>query len=85
MTDRPRPEHIPYDEIAAIVKAWPSARGYGPHIAARWRVPLATARRWVYQTRLRGLLPAGTDDRPCPSCGGTGVANWGSRQSRRTA
>jgi hypothetical protein len=80
-----RPEQIPYDEIAEIVREWPSPRGYGPHIAQVYRVPLATARRWVYQTRLRGLLPAGTGDRPCPSCQGSGVANWGARQQRRTA
>ncbi len=80
-----RPEHIPYEDIAEIVREWPTARGYGPHIAERYQVPVATARRWVYQTRLRGLLPAGTDDRPCPACGGSGVANWGARHVRRTA
>ncbi len=77
-----RPENIPYDDIAEIVRDWPTPRGYGPFIAGKYGVPLATARRWIYQTRLRGYLPAGTADRPCPTCEGTGVAHWGSRPAR---
>ncbi len=75
-----RPGRIPYEEIAEIVKGWPTPRGYGPYIAERYDVPIATARRWVYQARVQGHLPAGTDDRPCPACHGTGVARWGTRQ-----
>lgn len=70
---------IPLDAVADIVKNWPTPSGYGPYIAGRWQVPIATARRWIYQARLAGLLEPGTADRPCPSCDGSGVSRWGSR------
>lgn len=73
---------IPYTDIAAIVSTWDGSHGYGPHIADRFGVPLATARRWVYQTRRRGLLPAGTATRRCRYCAGTGVTAWGVRPGR---
>jgi hypothetical protein len=79
MTDRPA--RIPLTEVAAIVRGWPTANGYGPYIAGRWGIPVATARRWVYQARLAGLLEPGTTDRPCRACDGSGVARWGSRPS----
>lgn len=77
-----RPGQIPVEDIAAIVRNWPTSSGYGPYIAGRYGVPLATARRWVYETRRRGLLEPGTSDRPCPYCEGSGVSRWGSRPPR---
>ncbi len=74
-----RPEQIPLAEVARIVREWPTATGYGPYIAGRWNLPLATARRWIYQARLAGLLEPGTADRPCRACDGSGVARWGSQ------
>ncbi len=79
-----RPESIPFRDIARIVRDWPGTRGYGPHIAERFGVPIATARRWVYMTRVKGLLPSGMADRPCPTCDGTGVARWGNSTSAKT-
>ncbi len=70
---------VPYEEVAAIVRDWPTSRGYGPYIAGRFQVSLPTARRWIYEARVRGLLPAGTDTRPCPACDGTGLARWATR------
>ncbi len=67
---------IPVDEVAAVVRDWPTAAGYGPYIADRWGVPLTTARRWVYEARKQGLLEPGTADRPCPACDGSGLTRW---------
>lgn len=76
MTDRPT--RIPYEEVAAFVREWPKLAGYGPAIAERFGVPVATARRWVNQARLRGYLPPGAEH-TCPTCGGTGKRAWGAR------
>lgn len=70
---------IPVDEVAQIVREWPTATGYCPHIAERWGVPITTARRWITEARRRGLLPPGGADRPCPVCKGTGVRAWHDR------
>lgn len=67
---------IPLVEVAAIVREWPTLSGYSPHIAARFNVPLGTARRWVYLARKRGLI--GPPEHPCPTCNGTGRRSWGS-------
>lgn len=79
MSRQIRPPRIPLDEVAEIVRNWPTPTGYGPYIAGRWGVPLPTARRWIYQARQVGLLAPGTADRPCPACDGSGVSRWGSR------
>ncbi len=71
-----RPRRIPLFEVAEIVRNWPTAAGYGPYISWSWGVPLATARRWVYEARRAGLLEPGTTGRPCPACNGTGVTRW---------
>lgn len=48
-------EHL--TEVAAVY-AEAVADGFlpGAAIAARWDVPVATAQRWVYQARLRGVM-----------------------------
>ncbi len=66
----------PYEEVAAIVAEWPSPAGYGPFIANRYGVPITTARRWINRCRRLGLLPSGTEDRPCPTCAGSGTVRW---------
>lgn len=53
-------ELIPYAQVAAIVAGWPRRQGYGPAIAERFGVPLATAGRWVAKARERGYLEPGT-------------------------
>jgi transposase len=73
-----RPERIPLAEVAEIVANWPTARGYTTHIAVKYNVPVPTARRWVAETRRRGLLAPG-GPHPCPTCKGTGVRTWGYR------
>lgn len=82
MTERPR--RIPALEIAKIVREWPTLTGYGPHIAARFGVPLGTAHRWVAETRRRGLLPP-SGEHPCPRCHGTGKIRWRRRAAEMGA
>jgi hypothetical protein len=73
---RGRRRSIPVEDVAEIVRSWPTPNGYGPYIADRWGVPLGTARRWIYEARLAGLLAPGARDRPCRTCNGTGVTRW---------
>jgi hypothetical protein len=70
-------DDMPLAAIAKIIQEWPSGRrGYGQHIAQEFGINIRTARRWIYETRKKGLLPAGTADRDCPKCNGTGKVRW---------
>lgn len=77
--ERPARDRIPYEEIAEIVRTWPTRSGYGRHIAGKYGVPFTTAQRWIRVARQRGLLPPGTEDRPCRWCGGSGRVSWRKR------
>lgn len=63
---------IPVEEVAQIVRTWPRGNGYAPHIARLYGIPIATAYRWVYEARQRGVLTDADGLRPCPTCAGTG-------------
>lgn len=67
---------IPIEEVAQIVRDWPTSTGYAPHIAHTYGIPLGSAYRWIAEARRRGALPAG-GEHPCPTCKGTGVRRWG--------
>jgi hypothetical protein len=74
---RRRYDRIPVRDVADFVNGWPRVSGYGPALAARYSIPVASARRWIHETRRRGLLPAHGAGRPCPRCRGTGALSWG--------
>lgn len=79
----PKNDRVPVEiliDVARIVRGWPTRRGYGNFIAAKYEVSEARARGWVSKARDAGLLPSGTKPRPCRYCGGTGVTQWNNNQ-----
>lgn len=63
---------MPLEQIAEIVRNWPTPKGYNGAIAKQFGVSRRTAERWVYLARKQGLLPVGSAPISCPRCGGSG-------------
>ncbi len=52
--------HVPYDEVADIMRNWQLPNGLAAEVSNRYGIPLNTARGWIQTCRRRGLVSAST-------------------------